>query len=328
MSRLPTTYSVDALREAFGIRLQVNASLAGYTTARVGGAADALLSARTAGELEQTARQLWEMGIPFLILGAGSNVLVSDSGVRGVVLLNRARSIQIDPGSQAEEREPSVWAESGALIGTLARRAAIEGLSGFEWAATVPGTLGGAIYGNAGAHGGDMQGCLLLAEILHPTGIITWPVEQMQFAYRSSLLKREQRQAVILSARLKLSRSDPSSVQATMDSFAAHRRRTQPPGASLGSMFKNPPGDYAGRLIQEAGLKGTKIGDAEISSVHGNFFINHGRASAADIGRLVQLARETVKQRFGIQLELEVELLGDWSSIIEGAGEPGSTSRE
>jgi len=312
---------IDALGAAFGGRLQVNASLARYTTARVGGTADALVTAQSARELEQAARRLWDMNIPFKLLGYGSNVLISDTGLRGVVLLNRARAIRIEKGDPAAGISPSAWAESGTLLGTIARKAALVGLSGFEWAATVPGTLGGAIYGNAGAHGSDMKSSLLLAEILHPTGIATWPVEQIQYTYRSSLFKREQIQAVILSARIKLKQSDPESVRATMASLADRRRSTQPPGASLGSMFKNPPGDYAGRLIQEAGLKGARIGDAEISTIHANFFINHGNASATDIGRLIQLARETVEKRFGVRLELEVELLGDWSSIIERTGE-------
>lgn len=328
MNKPATLLMTEEIRTTFGKRLQVNASLSGYTTARVGGPADALITANSRAELEQTSRLLWERDIPFTLLGYGSNVLICDEGVRGVILLNRARAIKIDEGKLDEGRLPSTWAESGALIGTIARRAAQKGLSGFEWAATVPGTLGGAVYGNAGAHGSDMNGCLLLAEILHPTGIETWTVEQMQYAYRSSLLKREKRQAVILSAQLKLQQSDPASVQEQMDKFAAQRRATQPPGASLGSMFRNPPGDYAGRLIQEAGLKGAIIGDAEISAIHANFFINHGKASAADIGRLIQLARETVAQRFGVQLELEVELLGDWSSILKETSEQGSLAEE
>ncbi len=315
---------LDALHAAFGKRLQVNASLASYTTSRAGGTAAALVTAGSAQELEQAARRLWELDVPFILLGYGSNVLVSDAGLPGVVVLNRARKIEIDAGEAQEDRQPSVWAESGALIGTIARQAAIRGLSGFEWAAAVPGTLGGAVYGNAGAYGGDIHGSLILAEILHPTGIETWPVEKMQYAYRSSLLKRERGQAVILAARLKLQWSDPSSVQAKMDEYTAHRRRTQPPGASMGSMFKNPPGDYAGRLIEAAGLKGTRIGDAEISPIHANFFINHGGATSTDIGRLIQTAREKVARQTGIKLELEVELLGDWSGIIEKAASEGA----
>ncbi|RPJ50957.1 MAG: UDP-N-acetylmuramate dehydrogenase [Chloroflexi bacterium] len=311
-SSQPTSALRPQLRAEFGDTLQENASLAGVTTARAGGPADALLVANSAAELERIARRLWEMEAPFRVLGYGSNVLVADSGLREVVVLNRARAIQID----AESEPPSVWAESGALIGTIARQAALKGLGGFEWAATVPGTLGGAVYGNAGAFGGDMNGSLLLAEILHPTGKEIWPVERMQYQYRSSALKRDRKPNVILSGRLKMERGDPRSVQEKMEAFSTHRRSTQPPGASMGSMFKNPPGDYAGRLIEAAGLKGARVSDAEISSVHANFFINHGRASAADIGELIRTAREKVYEKFGIQLDLEVELLGDWPNLL------------
>lgn len=301
---------IDALRAAFPGVLQENASLAGYTTAHVGGPADALLAVNSASELEQAAARLWELEVPFRVLGFGSNVLIADSGLREVVIINRARSIVID----AENEPPAVWAESGALIGTIARQAGLKGLGGFEWASSVPGTLGGAVYGNAGAHGGDMQASLILAEILHPTGKELWPVERMQYRYRSSLLKRENIPSVILAARLRLERSSAQAVQQKMDGFSSHRRATQPPGASMGSMFKNPPGDYAGRLIEAAGLKGRQVGDAEISTVHANFFVNHGKATAAEIGSLIFLARQAVAEKFGVQLELEVELLGDWSS--------------
>lgn len=317
---------IRALRAAFPGLLQEQVSLAGYTTARAGGKAEALLTASSMGELEQIVLRLWDMRVPFHVLGYGSNVLVSDRGVRGVVVINRARAMRFDTKSGS----PSAWAESGALIGTIARQAALRGLSGFEWAAAVPGTLGGALYGNAGAFGGDMAGSLLLAEILHPNGKEEWPAERMQYQYRSSILKRERIPAVILSAQLKLEHGDPQQIQQTMEEFAAKRRSTQPPGASMGSIFKNPPGDYAGRLIEAAGLKGKRIGDAEISSVHANFFINHGQASAADIGSLIHAARETVAQKFGVALELEVELLGDWSTVQniadtqDGAGRAGA----
>jgi UDP-N-acetylmuramate dehydrogenase len=306
--------SLDPVRAVFGSRLQERVVLSNYTTSRTGGPADGLLVANTAGELAETAGALWGLDVPFFILGSGSNVLVSDAGVRGVVVINRARNIKIDTHHPA----PSVWAESGANLGTVARQAALRGFSGLEWAGTVPGSLGGAVYGNAGAHGGDMAGSLVLAEILHrESGREAWPVERLEYAYRTSALKRQPGQAVILAARLKLSPASPETVKATMEQFSAQRRRSQPPGASMGSMFKNPPGDYAGRLIEAAGLKGRRIGDAEISAFHANFFINHGNAAAADIYRLIQAARQAVQDKFGIALELEVELLGDWSKANE-----------
>ena len=311
MKHSAVTLPIDALRAAFGDALKESVRLAGYTTARTGGPVDALLQANSTADLEAYACKLWELDVPFQVLGFGSNVLVSDDGLRGIVIINRAKRIEIfEDGTP-----PTVWAETGANLGTIARQAALHGLSGFEWAGTVPGTLGGAVYGNAGAHGSDMAASLLLAEILHRNGKETWTVEQMEYAYRTSKLKRENKPAIILSAQMQLQKGDPQAIQETMERYAAHRRRTQPPGASMGSMFKNPPGDYAGRLIEAAGLKGFRVGDAEISTVHANFFINHGGATAADIGTLIRTARDTVAERFGTKLELEVELLGDWQTM-------------
>ena len=291
-----------------------DAPLARYTAARVGGPADWLLEVHSVNELVEAACQLWKHGIPFVVLGGGSNVLVSDAGVRKVVVLNRARQVRIDE----DQDPPVVRAESGANFGLVARQAAQRGLAGLEWAAGIPGTLGGAVVGNAGAHGGDVAGCLAVADILQQKGQqcqrVSWAVEQFSYRYRSSLLKRSPGEAVVLNAELRLSRSTPEAVQARLDELVDYRRRTQPPGASMGSMFKNPPGDYAGRLIEAAGLKGARLGDAEISPLHANFFINRGHASASDIHNLIQLARRTVNERFGVELELEIELLGDWGS--------------
>jgi UDP-N-acetylmuramate dehydrogenase len=307
----PRSIPLDALREAFARRLQENVQLANYTTAHAGGKADAMLIVHDAAELENTVRRLWEMDIPFRILGSGSNVLVSDSGFRGLVLVNRAKTVKID----ARSNPPAVWAESGANFGAMARQVALRGLSGLEWAATIPGTVGGAVYGNAGAHGSDMSTNLVLAEILHPKqGKKEWTAEQLQYGYRTSLLKKQAGQAVILSARLRLAQSTPGEVQARMEEFSEHRRSTQPPGASLGSMFKNPDGDYAGRLIEGAGLKGTRIGGVQVSPVHANFFINDDKATASDIDRLLRLVQHTVFEKFSVRLEMEIEKIGDWPS--------------
>ena len=139
----------------------------------------------------------------------------------------------------------------------------------------------------------------------------SWPAELFEFEYRSSGIKRNRMDAVILTAQFNLKPSDPDDIQAQMDEYAAYRRNTQPPGASMGSMFKNPPDDYAGRLIEAAGLKGTRIGGAEISPVHANFFINHEGATASDVFKLIRLAQETVVEKFGTELKLEIELIGE-----------------
>ncbi|MCL4560516.1 MAG: UDP-N-acetylmuramate dehydrogenase [Chloroflexi bacterium] len=300
---------MDDLRNTFGLRLQENVPMAHYTTSQVGGHADVLLPVHTADEMADTVAQLWEMGIDFAILGGGSNVLISDKGIRGLVVLNRARNVKIDIHSQ----QPAVWAESGANLGAMARQLALRGLSGLEWSAAIPGTVGGAVYGNAGAFGSDIRSCLLLAEILHPKlGKVSWPVEQFDYAYRSSILKRECSCAVILAAKFQLAQSTPTEVKSRIDANAAKRRQTQPPGATIGSMFKNPPGDFAGRLIDAAGLKGQSVGDAEISTIHANFFILGGSATASDILRLIRMAQEAVLKTNRVHLELEIELLGEW----------------
>jgi UDP-N-acetylmuramate dehydrogenase len=238
--------------------------------------------------------------------------LISDEGIRGFVIINRARNIRIE----ARNTPPTVWAESGANLGAVARQVALRGYSGLEWAATVPGTVGGAVYGNAGAHGADMKSNVLLVEILHRTrGKETWTVDQLEYEYRSSALKRDPGTAVVLAARLQLQPSTTDVVQQRMDEFSTRRRATQPPGASMGSMFKNPLGDAAGRLIDAAGLKGSRRGGAEISPTHANFIVNTGNAKAADVFELIQLARQAVYDRFGVKLELEIELLGSFPNL-------------
>jgi UDP-N-acetylmuramate dehydrogenase len=288
--------------------MQENDRLSSYTSARIGGPADALIFVYNANDLARAAEELWKLGVPFVLLGGGSNVLVSDRGVRGAVIINRARLVKFD--SQAEP--PTVRAESGATLNDIAQRAARLGLSGLEWAASVPGSLGGAVYGNAGAYGGDMAGNLVSAELLLPGGRETWSPERMAYGYRTSLLKRERPQAVILAATLRMGRDRAQAIQGRMDANTAQRRRAQPRGASMGSMFRNPPGEAAGRLIEAAGLKGTRIGSAQISTQHGNFFINDGSTKAADMKALIEMAQRKVYEKSGVKLELEVELVGEW----------------
>ncbi len=308
---LPTSaLSLERLQAAFPNRLQFDVPLARYTASLVGGRADVFLVIHSADELAEVVDMLWADQSPFTLLGGGSNVLVSDAGVRGIVLLNRAKKVRFDT------RNATVWAESGANFGALARQAVTKSLSGLEWAAGIPGTVGGAVFGNAGAHDGDMAGNLIEAEVLHRiNGRETWSVDQLHYVYRSSALKENPGQAIVLSALLQLVHRSPDTIREKMETFLTHRHRTQPPGASMGSMFKNPPGDFAGRLIDAAGLKGTRVGGAEISRLHGNFFINAGKATATDVYELIQLAQRAVFEQFGIQLALEIEIIGDWTSF-------------
>lgn len=301
------TAAFESLRELFGEQVQEHVLLAPYTSARIGGPADVLVTVRNADELARAVITCWEASLPYTLLGGGSNLLVSDKGIRGVVIWNKAKQTEFRLGP-----EPILWAESGAVFSNLAHRAASKGLAGLEWAATVPGTVGGAVYGNAGAFGGDVSHDLARAELLTRNGRVWWPAEELGYGYRTSVLKRGEVQAVVLSAEFKLKNGRAEEIKATIDQFSKRRKATQPPGASMGSMFKNPPGDFAGRLIEAAGLKGARIGNAEISPLHGNFFINHGETRASDIRKLVELVQKTVKDKFDVQLELEVELAGEW----------------
>ncbi|MEW6400865.1 MAG: UDP-N-acetylmuramate dehydrogenase [Chloroflexota bacterium] len=298
---------VDVLRIHFGDAVQENVPLAPYTSARIGGNADALVIVKSADELANAMQVIWSQGAQYYILGGGSNVLVSDKGVRGITVLNRAKEVKFFGGDR-----PKVWCEAGVVFSNLANRCASKGYAGLEWGATVPGTIGGAVYGNAGAFGGDVAGNLICAELLTKNGREKFTVEQMGYGYRTSVLKRGQVKAVVLSAELSLKNATKEAVTAKIEEFSARRKSTQPPGASMGSMFKNPVGDYAGRLIEAAGLKGTRIGNAEISTLHGNFFVNHGKTLASDIRALIDLTRRTVKEKFGVELELEIELAGEW----------------
>jgi UDP-N-acetylmuramate dehydrogenase len=341
-----TEDKLATLQAAFGNRLERSVSLSRFSAARVGGPADGLIKATSLDELVEICTQLWQARVAFILLGGGSNVLISDAGVRGVVVLNQVKEVHfLEDGDP-----PKVWAASGANLGVVARQAAAHGMAGLEWAAGIPGTIGGAVVGNAGAHGGSMASNLVMAEILHreerrgrslsgePSEIFIerqqWTVDMLDYSYRSSRLKHSLRSIgylstqsengvnengqptdIVLAAMLQLTRSSKQAVQVTMDELTAYRRQTQPPGASLGSMFKNPPGDYAGRLIEAAGLKGARRGGAQISQQHANFFINLGHATAQDIWQLIQLAKSQVAEQFGIQLELEIELIGSWETI-------------
>jgi UDP-N-acetylmuramate dehydrogenase len=303
---IPQAEKLEAMFEA---SLKRDVPLAPYTSARLGGAADFLVEVDTAKALEDSARSLWKEKIPFRILGGGSNVLVADEGVREVILLNRARARRFieDPA------QPQIWAESGAMLGTLARLAGERGWSGLEWAAGVPGTLGGAVVGNAGAHGRDMSHNVSMAEILQHGGqVLQWTSEQLEFSYRTSRIKRDSEQCVVLTVTLELESATAEACKAIMQEFLTHREKTQPPGASMGSMFKNPEDDYAGRLIDAAGLKGYGQGSVEISEKHANFFINKGDGRAQDVWDLIRKARQEVERQFGITLELEVEMIGAW----------------
>lgn len=293
-------------------RAKRNEPLSKHTTARIGGPADLLIEVRTTDELVAVAQRADAMGLPYLVIGGGANILVSDAGVRGLVIVNRAREVRFDMrGARAR-----VEVDSGVMLATLARDCIERGLAGMEWAINVPGTVGGGVVGNAGAHGMEIASNLNLARVMRRGSPPEyWTPRQMQFGYRRSALKAyaPADRPIVLSATFDLKLDYRANLERRAGEFIARRKATQPPGASIGSMFKNPPGDYAGRLIEAAGLKGKQIGGAMISDKHANFFVNvSGQASADDVKALIDLAHAEVLRRFGVDLELEIELIGEW----------------
>lgn len=292
-------------------RMLQDEPLARYTAARLGGPADWLYVARESiEELVEVVKTAWEADMPVRVLGGGANVLVSDKGVRGLVVVNDVSEITFGEWHGGR----NVAAASGTGLTVLARKCQSHGLSGLEWAVSVPGTVGGAVVNNAGAHGGDIASCLRDAVVLdaqHGARLLT--LADLDYRYRHSRLKEQaDRRPVVLMATFSLTHADPAQIQARMDDCITYRKQTQPPGASLGSIFKNPPGDYAGRLIEAAGLKGHTVGGAQVSPIHANFFINVGSATSSDYFALIQHAREVVAQKTGVALELEIELIGEW----------------
>ncbi len=282
-----------------------NEPLAGHTTLRLGGPADIWFPARSVEALVEAVSLARSHHVSCFMLGGGANLLIGDAGIRGLVIENRANRVRF-----ADKR---IVAESGAVIPRLVKQCAQRGLSGFEWAVGIPGTIGGAVVNNAGAYGKSMADLLIRAELLLADGHRTWqPVEWFDYRYRGSKLKAAgQRKAVVLRAEMALSPAPVDEIEAAMSRFNERRKATQPPGATVGSMFKNPPDDYAGRLIEAAGLKGYQLNQARISPVHANFFTNLGGATAGDVIALIETARKRVAEQFGIELELEIEIVDE-----------------
>lgn len=290
-----------ALDEIEGAKVISNVSLSGYTTWKVGGSARYLVWAKEYSAVVETLRLSCDYGTSILVLGNGSNMLVSDDGFDGVVM-------RLTDGMARSRIEGDVIkAGAGVLLNSLATEAFRSGLSGLEFAFGIPGTVGGAIMLNAGAFGGSVSDVVEAVTALSMEGEESYYVE-FEPGYRKPLIPENE---VVLEAEFELLQLERDVIKQRMDEVRKQRRESQPWGmATAGSVFENPPGDYAGRLIEECGLKGKKIGGARISEIHANFIINEGDATASDIMGLIELAREEVRDRFGIDLALEVELVG------------------
>lgn len=294
--------------------LEFGAAMAPHTSLRVGGPADVLAIAQRAEDLALMVLEARELDVPVTVIGGGSNVLVADSGVRGVVVLNRCRRWRVFVG---RDRVPRVWAESGVLLAGLARALIRQGLDGLTWAVHIPGTVGGAVVGNAGAHGGCIADVLEKVTLMDADGHVrdVGP-DALAYSYRSSRLKAAvasgEPTPVVMSATFRLTPKPAAALLARAERFVAYRRETQPAEPSVGSIFRNPEGDFAGRLMEAAGLKGRRVGGAMISPVHANFIVNIEQGTAADVETLMREAREAVLARFGVLLVPEIVFLGDW----------------
>jgi UDP-N-acetylmuramate dehydrogenase len=303
------------------ITILENEPLAKYTSWRIGGPARYFANAPTAEILIAALGWAHEQGLPVFVLGGGTNLLVHDSGFSGLVLRYRAQELRID------DVIGHAWIAAGAPMAGTARRLAGQGWAGLEWAEGLPGTIGGAVFGNAGCYGSDIASTLTRAWLLVDGVVEEWPVERLMYGYRTSALKihttNDQRPTtneaemgssavgpIVVAADFKLTRADSGDLAERMRSIAAERKSKTPIGSSCGSVFKNPPGHSAGRLIEAAGLKGTRAGQAEISQKHANYIVNWGGAAADDIFRLIDITRERVGQEFGVELELEVQIVG------------------
>jgi UDP-N-acetylmuramate dehydrogenase len=311
VSSVGASSDLDALAEALdalaerdeACALSRNVSLASYTAMQVGGPVDLLAVCESVGALIEVSRLAQEISVPWRVLGDGCNVLISDQGLRGLVIVNRAASIQFEG--------QNVHAESGARLARVAQEAVKRGLAGLAWAAGLPGTVGGAVVGNAGAFGGDIAGALHSAMVLGTDGeVAERSRDWFEFEYRESRLKRGGGRELVLAAMFALQSGDPKALKAHADKIWAWRRVRHPSGATMGSTFKNPPDAHAGRLIEQAGLKGYRIGGAQVSEQHANFLINIGHATAEDVRTLITHVQTEVQRQLGVSLEPEVELLG------------------
>lgn len=276
-----------------------------HTTWRIGGPSDIFVDPAGREELRLVVSFAHQRGIPLTVIGNGSNLLVSEGGIRGIVVKVGSGLARISTG------ESEIIAEAGAKLARVAAAARDAGLGGFEFSAGIPGTIGGAVVMNAGANGSSIGTLVREVLLLSFKGeLYRKTKEEMNFGYRSSVLKREP--AIVVEASFSCYSRDKDRIKEDMERFLVRRKLTQPlcqPNA--GSVFKNPPGDSAGRLIEAAGLKGMRVGDAQISTLHANFIVNLGSATAGDVLALIDRARGAVHSSFGVELKPEVKVIGD-----------------
>lgn len=284
------------------IRLQE--PMAGHTTFRIGGPADCFVQLENKEQLIQVQRYLRQVGMPFFILGNGSNLLVSDKGYRGIVLQIGQRMSRITVAGNI------ITAQAGAPMSQIARAALEHGLTGLEFASGIPGTIGGGVVMNAGAYDGELSGIVTQVNVVNGEGeYMELENESMEFGYRTSIIRNNS--FTVTEVIMKLEKGDREQIKAKMEDLAARRREKQPlEYPSAGSTFKRPRGNFAGKLIMEAGLRGFQVGGAKVSEKHCGFIINTGNATAEDVRNVISEVQERVKEMFHVDLEPEILFLG------------------
>ena len=278
--------------------------MAKHTTFRVGGAAKYAAFVSTASEIESLIKLCNDNNVQYYIIGNGSNVLISDKGYDGLMIIIGRNMSEISVEGE------TIRAGAGALLSAIGSKALNAGLAGFEFACGIPGTLGGACFMNAGAYGGEMKDILVSVDAVTPDGTVrTFNVEELGLGYRTSIFTKGG--YVIVGALMRLHRGSYDDIKACMDDLAYKRRLKQPlEYPSAGSTFKRPEGYFAGKLIQDAGLKGYQVGDAQVSEKHSGFVINRGNATASDVMQLISDVKDKVKEQFGVTMEPEVKRVG------------------
>ena len=311
------TTPITLVTETGQLTIRPDQPMSLHTTFRIGGPAEFLTRASSEAELMAALDWAERRSLPVTVIGGGSNLLIGDRGIRGLVILVRAPGSSLDGRVHlvVENRVATLTVPAQAPISWLGHLTASQGWMGLEWAAGLPGVVGGAVVNNAGAHDGEMADRLVSLELLdlREKRVVRWSREQLEARYRHTVLKVEPRPRrwVVLRAAFALPQGEPVELTARAASYAQWRRQTQPTGACAGSVFTNPPGTYAGYLIEQAGLKGCQVGGVRVSERHANFFINTGRATAADVRALMAVIQDEVFRRFGIHLEPEIEEIGD-----------------
>jgi len=275
-----------------------------YTAWKIGGPADALVEPKSVEELTEAVEKAREHGVPVTILGGGTNVLIQDGGVRGLTV-RLAKSL-----TNVEMEDTRVTADAGVLYPVLANTTAARGLAGLQFATGIPGTVGGAVYMNAGAYGSETTEVLDWADVFRDGGIVRMNNKDLGLAYRKSIL-HDHPGWLVLRAGYTLKLGNPDELKAQIKQYRAQRMTGSPNKPSCGSTFKRPEGDFPGRVIEAAGLKGTRVGDIEVSPVHANYLVNLGGGTAKDVLELIQRVRETVREKMGVDLETEVRVIGE-----------------